>query len=249
MELYFWITAVFCFGYYIGILYFTRKWDSTFSLFWPAAGVLHIIMYVLPYRNVELVILLIGWGMFFLVEAKIFGAMRKTVEKEVTWLIVLGAQVRGVKITNSLKRRLDAALDYAKKHQQVKIIVSGGQGKGEDITEAEAMYKYLESHGIEKERIYLEDTSTTTLENLRNSGNIVGDFSLPVAIVTNDFHLYRALRLGEKVGYTNLHGIAASSNQILQLNYLVREFFAVVAMELRNKLKRLFGKIRLTKKV
>lgn len=249
MELYFWITAIFCFGYYIGILYFTGKWDSTFSLFWPVAGLVHIVMYFLPYRNVELVILVIGWGLFLFVEAKIFGAMRKTVTEKVEWLIVLGAQVRGVRITNSLKHRLDAALEYARKYPQVKIVVSGGQGKGEDIPEAEAMYDYLKSYGIEAERIYLEDTSTTTLENLRNSGHIVGDFSLSVAIVTNNFHLYRALRLGKKVGYSNLHGIAASSNQILQLNYLVREFFAVVAMELRNNLKIVFEKIRLTKKV
>ena len=46
---------------------------------------------------------------------------------------------RGRKITDSLKRRLDCALAYLTEHPDVHVIVSGGQGKGEEVTEAYAM--------------------------------------------------------------------------------------------------------------
>ena len=55
-----------------------------------------------------------------------------------SYLIVLGAQVKGRKITDSLRRRLEKAQFYLVKHKDMKAIVSGGQGKGEEITEAEA---------------------------------------------------------------------------------------------------------------
>ena len=82
------------------------------------------------------------------------------------WIIVLGAQVRGRKITDSLKRRLDSALEYLKEHPDVHVIVSGGQGNDEEVTEAYAMAQYLERAGIDCRRIIQEDASVNTLENL-----------------------------------------------------------------------------------
>ncbi|WP_333812993.1 YdcF family protein, partial [Muricomes intestini] len=79
--------------------------------------------------------------------------------------------------------------------------------------------------------IVLEDTSRSTWENLQNSGKIIDKLSLPVGVVTNDFHMYRALQIGRKAGFTNIRGIVATSNPVLQLNYLVREFFAVIWMK------------------
>lgn len=69
------------------------------------------------------------------------------------YLIILGAHVNGRVPSDSLERRIRKAEQYLKSHPMTKVIVSGGQGKGEDITEAEAMEIYLWEHGIEKERI------------------------------------------------------------------------------------------------
>ena len=149
-------------------------------------------------------------------------------------IIILGAQVRGTQITNSLKRRLDAALVYLEQYPETKAVVSGGQGKGEDITEAEAMAVYLEQQGIDRNRISQEDSSTSTWENMKNIGRMIGDLEQPAAVVTNNFHLYRALLIGKKAGFTNLKGIAAGSNPVLLLNYLVREFFAVLWIKIRQ---------------
>ena len=149
-------------------------------------------------------------------------------KKNCRYLIVLGAQVRGERITDSLKRRLDAALLYHQVCASVKIIVSGGQGKGEDVSEAYAMAQYLREHGVKDEQIMLEDQSRTTRENLRFSKAYLEELKTPVGIVTNNFHLFRALLIGRSEGYENLTGIAAGCNRILFLNYMVREFFAAV---------------------
>lgn len=173
-------------------------------------------------------VLLLLWAVFIALEGLICSAMLRKTSQELTCIIVLGAQVRGTRITRSLMYRLEAALLYLKQHPDSKVIVSGGQGKGEAVTEACAMAAYLEERGIDGSRIYLEEASTSTWENLIYSGKIIQDKTQPAAVVTNDFHLYRALYLGKKAGFTNLHGILSPSSAILKLNYLVREFFALL---------------------
>ena len=90
------------------------------------------------------------------------------------------------------------------------------------------MVQYLREHEVKDEQIMLEDQSRTTRENLRFSKAYLEELKTPVGIVTNNFHLFRALLIGRSEGYENLTGIAAGCNRILFLNYMVREFFAVV---------------------
>lgn len=135
--------------------------------------------------------------------------------------------MRGTKITDSLRRRLEAALCFGEKHLEAKIIVSGGQGKGEDIAEARAMAEYLCSHGIAKNRIMVEDQSRTTQENLRFSAQFLDKEKDIVGIVSNNFHLYRACSYARRQGYRNACPVAASCHPVLFVNYMVREVFAV----------------------
>ena len=102
-------------------------------------------------------------------------------------IIVLGAQVKGIKITDSLKRRLDRAVRYLREFPETKVIVSGGKGPGEDITEADAMGDYLISCGIDPGRIVRENRSASTRENLRYSGKYTDPEHDSVGIVTNGF--------------------------------------------------------------
>lgn len=149
-------------------------------------------------------------------------------EKRVDCLIVLGAQVRGKKITDSLKRRLDRAVMYLKKYPDTRVIVSGGQGPGEEISEADAMAEYLITSGISRKRIIREGQSTSTRENLRYSKKYTDPQKEKIGIVTNGFHMYRALLIADQEGYRNTYKVPASSNPVFQINYLMREFFAVV---------------------
>lgn len=106
-------------------------------------------------------LILAGLGAVAVTFLIIVSAMIPRQEVTCDYLIVLGAQVKGRKITDSLRRRLEKAQFYLVKHKDMKAIVSGGQGKGEEITEAEAMAEYLRFHGIVSERIFLEDQSKT----------------------------------------------------------------------------------------
>ena len=143
------------------------------------------------------------------------------------YIIVLGAHVEGTRLTLALLERTRRALQYLEENPDTKAILSGGQGSGEDITEAECMRRYLEDSGIDSARLLIEDESTTTVENLKFSQKFVNAGVNTVGIVTNNFHVYRSVRIARKAGYVNVCGIAAPSRSVLQLHYLVREFFAL----------------------
>lgn len=144
------------------------------------------------------------------------------------YVIVLGARVNGTKVSTNLKYRLNAVIDYIKDNPGCKIIVSGGQGKGEDITEGQAMEDYLVAKGMEPGRIIKEEKSVNTDENLRYSMDIIGDKSAQVVIASNNFHIYRAKRIALKQGYENVSGIGARTVLYTLPNCYLREAFAVI---------------------
>lgn len=240
MQIYFIVFSMCSILYYVLIAVYTRKWNSTFAGFWILCGALHLLMaagYPLlteSGRKLTAAILAVCWLVFLVVELQIAGAMKHKTRHEVKYLIVLGAQVRGTRITNSLMRRLDCAYQYLMEHQGTIAVVSGGQGKGEAVSEADAMAENLIVRGIAPERILREDQSTSTWENLKFSAEYIGDITQPAALVTNNFHVFRSLLIGKQVGYTCLEGIAATSNPVLFVNYMVREFFAVLLTKIKS---------------
>lgn len=181
---------------------------------------------------------IIGVGLicFLIPEIFIVSGMREKPKEEPDYIIVLGAQVKGTAITKSLKYRLDAALEYYQDgHDNITFILSGGQGEGESVSEAEAMREYLISRGVPEEKLILEDKSTTTQENLEFSYEIILE-RLPddadvtqvlVAVCTNDFHVFRAGRLAEAAGDWQVSGLAGSSDVRILPMMLVREAAAV----------------------
>lgn len=230
-EIMLWITGAFCLVYYSSICIFLRKWDSTFSRFWLAAGILLPVFWFWEEKFGIPTVLLWGAAAVGILTVFTFciilGACMRTEQKTYDYLLVLGAQVRGTKITDSLKRRLDRAFRCAEKHPETKIIVSGGQGKGEEVTEAAAMADYLCSRGLAKDRIFLEDRSKTTQQNLRFSAQFLEKEKDVVGIVSNNFHLYRACLYAKKQGYQNAYPVAASCHPLLFVNYMMREVLAV----------------------
>ena len=187
--------------------------------------------------------LLILISSFCLVQALITVQMKQKPEPDCEYLLILGCRVRGLEITKSLRYRLDAALAYLEQNEKhskdntqnktIRIIVSGGQGPGEDISEAQAMKDYLCAHGIEASRIFMEAQSTDTEKNIAYSARFIPDKNAKIGVVSNDFHLFRAGMLVRAKGFHNVSTIAARSDEVLFLNYRVREYFGV--------LKDLFG--------
>lgn len=144
------------------------------------------------------------------------------------YLIVLGAGLKKNKPTLALKYRIETAAEYAKENPKTKIIVSGGQGKDELISEAECMKIELIKLGIEEERIIKEDLSTNTYENMKYSKKYIQDYELKNGIVvTNDYHLYRSIKLAEKQGL-NIVGLPAKTPTIIIPTAYIRECLSLL---------------------
>lgn len=145
-------------------------------------------------------------------------------------VIVLGCQVRGETPSLMLSARIDAAYDYLTEHPDVKCIVSGGKGDGENLSEGQCMYNRLTEKGIDPDRIYIEDKSVNTKENIKFSKEIVeqNNLSENTAIVTDIFHQYRASRIVKSNGLT-YGSVPADCVWYLIPTYYVRELVAITA--------------------
>ncbi len=144
-------------------------------------------------------------------------------------LIVLGCKVYGEKASRTLRERLDAAYDYLVENEDADCVLSGGQGKEEDISEALCMYRYLEDKGINPSRLYLEDTSTTTRENLANSLEVMEEKGLntKIAIATSEFHEYRAGEIAKALGL-KYGAVPGHTAWWLLPTYYVRELYGIL---------------------
>ena len=146
--------------------------------------------------------------------------------------VVLGAAVYKDQPSLTLVRRLEGTLQYLNEHPDTVAIVSGGMGKGETVTEAQAMHDWLIAHGVPEERVVMEPKATSTLENLKFSFDIIrerGDEPQGnVAIVSSAYHLYRAKLMAKSLGVTDAAGVAAPWGYFfVMLNYFIREAFGV----------------------
>ena len=153
-------------------------------------------------------------------------------------VIVLGCGVRGTRVSLTLQYRLDAAIVYLEENPGTLVVVSGGQGPGELIPEAEAMALYLADHGIAPTRILLEDTSLSTLENFTNSKALLDQhFTHPyrVVFVTSRFHVYRAGRTAAALGLS-ADGLGSKILWYIAPNDYLRESIAVAAYALLGRL-------------
>ena len=147
-------------------------------------------------------------------------------ERDLDYVIVLGARVKEHTVSNSLKKRLDKAIEYAEKNPETYLVLSGGKGLDEPVSEAQAMYRYLVPG-----QLLLEEHSVSTVENLAYSkllieshremirhereernhlkfsrepkGNylIAADKPLEVGVLTSNFHVYRACMIAKKMGF------------------------------------------------
>lgn len=158
----------------------------------------------------------------------IVGAAVKNPEPSST-VIVLGCRVYGERPSRMLVARLKAAQRYLEENPESKCVLSGGQGADEDISEAECMYRYLVDNGISPDRLYKEDKSTSTRENLAFSKEIIEREGLEpdIAIATNEFHEYRAQRIAKTLGMQS--GAVSGATEIWVLpTYYMRELYGIL---------------------
>jgi uncharacterized SAM-binding protein YcdF (DUF218 family) len=165
---------------------------------------------------------------FIIIESIIISNIKDNHVENADYIIILGAKVDGMIPSLSLRSRINTAFHYLEGNENTKVIVTGGRGKGELISEAEAMVRILTRNGIDSERILVENNSTSTKENLQYSIKYIDSLNDSVVIITSEFHLYRAKKIAQKIGYMNITGITSKSPTILLPTYFMREYFAVV---------------------
>ncbi len=186
------------------------------------------------FRNSIIVICVLGFASFLLLEGMIISRANATPEPGAESVLVLGAQVRGSTPSWELRSRLDTAISYLEENPGTKAVLSGGQGAGEELSEADAMYAYMVEKGIDPERLMLEDASTSTRENIEFSRKLMGKDDASVVIVTSGFHVYRAVRMAEKQGLNHVSGYGSPSKKEMIPTYYVREALAMVKAWLRG---------------
>ena len=214
---------------------------TKFNYIWLAMGVCLILFGVLltmkkiklskGMRKVFCFVLAAGMIIFLNVEGLILSGFFESGEENLDYVIVLGAHMNANGPSSTLKARLDKAIDYLQENPDTKVIVSGGQGSNEPISEAQGMKNYLVQNGIAEDRILMEDNSVNTNQNLKFSSEYINIEEDTVGIVTSNFHIYRSVKLAEKQGYENVCGIAAKSHNFLLPTNMLREFACIVYYE------------------
>jgi uncharacterized SAM-binding protein YcdF (DUF218 family) len=168
---------------------------------------------------------------FIIIESLIITSAIKRENKKPDYIVILGAGLRGEIPSHTLYKRLETSLNLINEYKDVKIILSGGQGPGETITEAEAMKRYLLEKGVSSDRIIKEDKSTSTLENLEFTKNIITSLESKtnpkITIVTSNFHMFRSKILAGRVGFSS-YGYPAEILPSLIPTYFIREYMALI---------------------
>ncbi len=149
--------------------------------------------------------------------------------RHLDYIVVLGCGVIGDRVTPLLAGRIEKGLQLLNKNPSAKIIMSGGQGPGEDLPEGEAMAKYAMAKGVDKEQIIIENKSVNTKENLLFSKALMQGDKPRIAIVTTSYHVFRALMLARQCGLRCV-GFGAKTKWYFTLNAMLREFVGYLSM-------------------
>lgn len=238
--------GILCIIYYVlcGIL---TRFGQSMMWVWPAAGVLLLARFgivalsirrgtPLPYpqwvvyivRAVSAVLIVA----FALVEGFVISGFHNDCPENVDYLIVLGAKTGSV----TIEARIDAAVKYLNANPETMVIVTGGQGADEAMAEGEYMRLGLIRRGIAAERIITENRSTSTDENMKFSSQLISDPGASVAVVSNNYHMFRAKAIARKYFPGDVYALPMNSNHISLPHYMVREFFTIVVDGLRGNL-------------
>lgn len=160
-----------------------------------------------------------------------FGRTNTNYKEDVVF--VLGAGVVNGKVSQTLQKRLDAAVEYYEKNSDVYIVVTGGLTRQKDTTEAEAMKEYLTAKGIPENIIIKEDKSQSTLENYLFSKEILDKNKIEyesIVFITNSFHVYRAKTYANYCGFENANSISTKTDIFTFFPALMREVLGVIDM-------------------
>lgn len=268
------ILAVLCLAYYIVIFVYSGI-TTSFAFIWlfgsaffflVAAGARYAQIHPrkLPLWMPVSAATLFGAGLviFCAVEIMVFMGAASADMPNLDYVIVLGTRVKEDAISNSLKMRLDKAIEYSQKNPETILVLSGGKGEDEPDFEAKVMYEYLLYNGVPADKMVMETYSTSTVENIAYSRVVIEqleeakkaeknrkmapvapgpyvvaeDKPIQIGVLTSNFHVFRARMIAEKWGIPGIYGIASESDPILFPHLCVRECAAILKDKLMGNL-------------
>lgn len=166
-----------------------------------------------------------GLALVIAVECCVISGMSAVPPAGLDYLMILGARVEADgSPSKALKRRIDAAAEYLLKNPETVAVATGGMGTDEVMPEAECIKSELIKLGVDESRILVEDKSTTTAENMEFSMNLMEyGPETTVGVVSNNYHIFRALKLAQRAGFKNVYGLAADYTGYTLLHYMMRD--------------------------
>lgn len=268
--------AVLCILYYAVIVIYSG-FTTSFSFVWLLmAGALFLLaggneFYIRNAKRIPLwipvsvvTVCVTGCVVFGVVELLIFGNAAGSENPNLDYLIVLGARLNGDRVSNSLKNRLDKAIEYSELNPDTILVLSGGQDGDELIPEAQAMFDYLIFNGVREDQMILETISTSTVENIAYSRvrieedikakrippfpdekkeapgvaevEVIPDREPKVGVLTSDFHVFRARQIARKWGIPDIYGIGCDTDPVLFVHFCVRECVAILKDKLMGNM-------------
>ncbi|MCQ2565609.1 MAG: YdcF family protein [Clostridia bacterium] len=203
-----------------------------------AAAVILFAVLPMPWKTALAVFIALFMVFFSYWEVQIIKAAKSEAPENADYLIVLGCGVRGTTPSIAMKNRTDAAAAYLLKNPDTICICSGGQGPGEDTTEASAMKQLICTCGIDDSRIILEENSTSTEENIKFSADVITEYggdinNSNIVICSSEYHIFRAKYMAEYMLGVIWEGLPAQSTLPLScFGYYLREGAGMIAVRL-----------------
>lgn len=235
------ILGVLCLLYYLAMGVFVRFGQSLLWL-WPLMGGILLLHWAVVNRSIKtgnpaplpkwaiilcVILIVLALLLFISVQVMISSAAAREAPEGLDCIIVLGAKVNGTQPSGALSQRINAAYRYLSDNPDTLCIATGGQGEDEGISEAECIRRGLSSLGIPDERIILEESATDTATNFTYSFELIPENAEDIGVVTNDFHILRALITARGLSGLNFYGISARSTPWGYVHYCLREFCAL----------------------
>ncbi len=175
------------------------------------------------------VLVLAGCVCILFISSRVIAGGMKHSAENADCVIVLGMALEDGKPTRDLIYRLEEAIDYKEKNPKAILILTGGNPDENGKTEAKVMCDFLKENGIKDDSIFLEDKASTTRENFKNSAEMIHE-NAKVAIITNNYHMNRAVRIAEEANFRNVVRLPAHADWKTYIASLMWE----VVMEINN---------------
>lgn len=183
--------------------------------------------------SIVCVFAIIGTGIFAYTLNSVINCKSELVDDDET-VIVLGCQVYGETASRPLRARAERGAEFLRENKNAVAILCGGQGNGESISEAECMKRIMLENGIDEKRLYLEDKSTSTEENINFASDIIlqNKLSTDVVIISSDYHCERAKMIAKRNGFL-ASCIPVKTNKYSYITFCTREVFGIWVQQLK----------------